>query len=101
MELKAGVQLKSAVSSTEVVVVRAPKEEVTLTCGGAAMADAGEPAVRAEPDPSLMGGTQIGKRYVDEGDTLELLCTKPGDGTLAVDGRALELKSAKPLPSSD
>jgi hypothetical protein len=43
----------------------------------------------------------LGKRYVDESDTLELLCTKPGEGELAVDGLPLRLKSAKPLPSSD
>jgi hypothetical protein len=30
-----------------------------------------------------------------------LLCTKAGAGSLALDGRALGLKEAKPLPSSD
>jgi hypothetical protein len=47
------------------------------------------------------GSSLLGKRYVDETSEIEVLCTKPGDGTLAVDDRALELKSAKPLPSSD
>ena len=47
------------------------------------------------------GSVVLGKRYVDEDDTLEVLCTKPGAGTLAVGGRPLVLKSAKPLPSSD
>ena len=32
----------------------------------------------AEPDPSLMGGTQIGKRYTDEADTIQVLCAKNG-----------------------
>jgi hypothetical protein len=30
-----------------------------------------------------------------------VLCTKPGEGALAVGGHELVLKSAKPLPSSD
>ena len=46
-------------------------------------------------------GTKLGKRYVDEELGLELLCTKPGEGSLGVSGRALTLKGAKPLPSSD
>jgi hypothetical protein len=65
------------------------------------MTGAGEPVVRAEPDPSLMGGTQIGKRYVDEADTIQVLCTKAGDGTLALDGKPLVIQAAKPLPASD
>jgi len=32
---------------------------------------------------------------------LEVLCTKAGAGALAANGRPLELKSPKPLPSSD
>ena len=47
------------------------------------------------------GGTQLGKRYVDEPTGLEVLCVKPGSATLAADGRDLTLKSAKPLPASD
>ena len=101
VKFRAGQQLVSAVDSTAVIIIRAPAGEGTLTCGGVAMADAGEPAVRAEPDPSLMGGTQIGKRYVDEGDTIQVLCTKAGDGTLALDGKPLVLQGAKPLPASD
>ena len=52
-------------------------------------------------DPEAKDGTQIGKRYVNEAGDLELLCTKPGEGSLASGGTALTLKSAKPLPSSD
>ena len=33
--LKAGSRLKSAVCSSELMVVVAPEEDVTLTCGGA------------------------------------------------------------------
>jgi hypothetical protein len=53
------------------------------------------------PDPSLAGGTQMGKRYADEASGLEVLCTKAGAGTLTLDGAPIELKGAKPLPSSD
>ena len=31
----------------------------------------------------------------------QVLCAKPGPGTLAADGRVIEIKGAKPLPSSD
>ena len=100
VKLRAGQQLVSAVDTTAVIVVRAPDREVALTCGGAAMAAVGE-AVPAEPDQALMGGTQIGKRYVDAADTIQLLCTKAGQGTLALDGEPMAIAAAKPLPSSD
>jgi hypothetical protein len=95
VQFRAGQQLVSAVDSTAVVVIKAPAQEGTLTCGGVAMAPPGE------PDPSLMGGTQIGKRYVDEADTFQVLCTKAGGGTLALDGKPLVIQAAKPLPASD
>jgi hypothetical protein len=101
VKFRAGQQLVSAVDSTTVIVIRAPAGEGTLTCGGVAMASAGGPVAAAEPDPSLMGGTQIGKRYVDEADTIQVLCTKAGDGTLALDGKPLVIQAAKPLPASD
>ena len=47
------------------------------------------------------GGSLLGKRYVNAAGNLELLCVKPGDGSLAADGESLVLKEAKPLPSSD
>jgi hypothetical protein len=43
----------------------------------------------------------MGKRYVDESGDVELLCTKPGTGSLTVDGAPLTVRGAKPLPSSD
>ena len=61
--------------------------------------DADDP--RGSLDPSLAGGTQLGKRYADESSGIEVLCTKAGDGTLTLDGSPLEIKGAKPLPSSD
>jgi hypothetical protein len=101
-DLKAGTRLKSAVCSTEVMVVAAPKEAVEVTCGGAPLVALGTDApegVSISADASE--GTQIGKRYVNEAGDLEILCTKPGDGSLGANGVALTIKAAKPLPSSD
>jgi hypothetical protein len=101
VKFRAGQQLVSAVDSTAVIVVKAPAAECTVTCGGVAMATAGGPVAAAEPDPALMRGTQLGKRYVDDADTIQLLCTKAGQGTLALDGNPLQIQAAKPLPASD
>jgi hypothetical protein len=101
VKFRAGQQLVSAIDSTAVIVIRAPAQECTLTCGGVAMMAPDESVLAAEPDPSLMGGTQIGKRYVDGADTIQVLCTKAGNGTLAVDGQPLLIQAAKPLPASD
>jgi hypothetical protein len=101
VKFRAGQQLVSAVDSTAVIVIKAPAAECTVTCGGVAMAVAGEPVTAAAPDPSLMGGTKIGKRYVDDAETIQLLCTKAGEGTLAIDGKPLLIQAAKPLPASD
>ena len=100
--LKPGTRLRSGVCATEVMIVAAPKSDVSLTCGGVAMAPLD--AARADgstPHPDASGGTLLGKRYVNEAGDLELLCTKPGQGSLACDGKPLVVKGAKPLPSSD
>jgi hypothetical protein len=100
--LKVGSRLRSSVCSTEVMVIAAPDADVDLRCGGAPMIDfESAPASGLQLDPEAKGGTQIGKRYANEAGTLELLCTKPGEGSLAADGAPLGLKGAKPLPSSD
>jgi hypothetical protein len=103
MKLRVGQTLMSTVDSTSVVVVRASAEEVAVTCGGADMVDskAGADAPRGVPDPDQLDGTLIGKRYADDDLGLELLCTKPGVGTLAVGGKPLPVKGARPLPASD
>jgi len=101
-ELKAGSRLKSAVCDTEVMVVMAPKGGADVRCGGAPMVDlAAERPGGQTLSEDASGGTQIGKRYVNEAGDLELLCTKPGKGSLAAAGAALTVKGAKPLPSSD
>jgi hypothetical protein len=100
-ELKAGTRLKSAVCSTEVMAIVAPAGGAEITCGGAAMIGMDETAPEGVSLEASGEGTALGKRYVNEAGDLELLCTKPGDGSLASDGAPLVLKEAKALPSSD
>jgi hypothetical protein len=99
--LKPGTRLKSAVCDTQVMVVKAPAGEHELRCGGAEMVAATAAAAGGELDPAHAGGTLIGKRYVNADESLELLCTKGGKGSLALGGTPLEVKQAKQLPSSD
>ena len=101
MELTVGARLRSAVSEAEVIVIRAQGGAVRVTCGGLPVLSGDDDSPKREIQPGHEGVVVLGKRYVDESDTLELLCTKPGEGELAVDGLPLRLKSAKPLPSSD
>lgn len=101
MELKPGTRLRSAVGSAEVVVIRAPGGDVAVTIGGVPVVGLDEEASEAAIAPGSEGSTLLGKRYVNADQTVELLCSKPGEGALAVDGQTLELKEAKPLPSSD
>jgi hypothetical protein len=100
--LKAGGRFKSAVCDTQVMVIKAPAGEFELACGGAPMLGGSDAAPEGvQLDAALSGGTLIGKRYVNEDESLELLCTKGGQGTMTLDGTALEIKQAKQLPSSD
>ncbi|RIK93429.1 MAG: hypothetical protein DCC71_24050 [Proteobacteria bacterium] len=100
--MKPGMRLKSLACTTEVMVIQAPAGDLAVTCGGAPLAPLGGPPQATTPlSPGSAGGTQIGKRYVNVAGDLELLCTKPGRGTLAQDGAPLAIKSPKPLPSSD
>ncbi len=102
MTLKPGTRLFSAVCTTEMIAVKAPAGEVDLTIGGAApVASAAERDGSGSVADGHDGGVAMGKRYVDEDDTIELLCTKPGDGVPAVGGELLVLKEAKALPASD
>ena len=100
--LKAGMRLKSAVCSTEVMVIAAPGGDCDARCGGAPLLElAAAKAEGGSPSPDAAKGSQLGKRYVSADGSLELLCTKPGAGSLAQGGALLALKEAKPLPSSD
>ena len=101
-QLKAGARLKSAVCATEVIVIAAPTGGADVQCGGAPMFGTGEQApAGATLDAGAAAGSTLGKRYISPAGDLELLCTKPGKGSLAVAGTPLVLKEAKPLPSSD
>ncbi|TYC89626.1 hypothetical protein [Novosphingobium sp. BW1] len=95
--MKPGTRLKSATCDTEVMVIRAGQG--TIECGGAPMTE--DKQSTSEPATDHANGTLIGKRYVDAEATFELLCVKPGKGSLAVDGTPLVTKDAKPLPASD
>lgn len=100
MELRPGLKLSSAVCSTEVIVV-AGSGDVDLTCGGVPMLAPGAEAGDASAVDGLTEGTMLGKRYCDDDGTVEVLCTKPGDGSVGIGQTALGLKEAKPLPASD
>jgi hypothetical protein len=102
MTVRPGARLRSTTCEGQFVVVRPPTTEVALTCGGAPLVDLGDAAAPAAPlDERFAGGTQVGKRYGHPGSGLELMCTKGGAGSLAVDGEVIEPLVAKPLPSSD
>jgi len=99
---KPGARLRSAVCATEVVVIAVPGADITLSCGGAPLlAEGDSPAAGAALDTTAAKGTLLGKRYTDDSGKLELLCVKPGEGSLAADGIPMAVKGAKPLPSSD
>jgi hypothetical protein len=99
--LKAGSRLRSQVDATEVIVVRAPAEDLGLTMGGHPAID-----IAATPSSGLtpQGGGDpvlVGKRYTRASGDLEILVTKAGGCSLAVDGEVLSAKESKPLPASD
>jgi hypothetical protein len=99
---KPGSRLRSVTCSTEVVVVKGSTDEVDLRCGGEPVVPidaAGAPT--AELSPDFAGGTLLGKRYTTDDESIELLCTKGGDGSLSVGDQPLAVKGAKAIPSSD
>ena len=98
--LKPGLRLKSAVCNGEAMIVKAI--DVTLTCGGVPMLAVDEdPPGDATADPEHMYECLIGKRYVNEDESLEVLCVKAGEGSFGYDGQMLMGKETKRLPSSD
>lgn len=101
IQLKPGARLYSAVCSTEMIAVKAPAHAIDLTIGGVTPVTSGDQRTPGTPVAGHDAGTAMGKRYVDEADTVELLCTKPGPGVPALDGAPLQIKSAKALPASD
>jgi hypothetical protein len=102
MIVKTGCRLRSAVSAAELIVIKAPEGGVVLTIGDQPVVREGDDDVEGvEKDREAADVLALGKRYADQAETIELLCTKAGAGSLAMNGEALFLKAAKPLPSSD
>jgi hypothetical protein len=91
-----GTRLRARNSACEIVVIKGPADG-ELRCAGVPMEAAAEPAGPPAEGPAV----ELGKRYVDEAETVEVLCVKPGPGPLSLDDAPLVPKTAKPLPSSD
>lgn len=96
--MKPGTRLKSAVCDTEVMIIRCG--DGAIECGGWIMSET-KPVEAASINPDFADGSLLGKRYIDLGGTVELLCVKSGAGSLSLDGEKLLIKDAKPLPASD
>jgi hypothetical protein len=83
--------------------------QLIVTKGGPGTLSDGEvPLLRADGGEKFPGGTaagaqplQLGKRYKSHDGAVEVLINKAGPCDLRYDGQAMELKEAKPLPSSD
>ena len=101
MKVKAGTRLKSATCKTQVIVVRAPADEVDLRCGGHPMTEMNADTAGVTVVEAHRTGSLLGKRYANDELGLEVLCTTPGEGSLSVGDTALPEKGAKLLPSSD
>jgi hypothetical protein len=101
MDLKPGLRLRSQVGDTEVVVIKGSGAG-ELTSGGVPLVALDDPvADGTSVAPDHQGNTLLGKRYTDAEDTVELLCTKAGEGALSSNGQFLSLKETKALPASD
>jgi hypothetical protein len=98
-----GDQLASAVCSVRLIVIRAPLGGLPgpVECGGKPLVPAGQAAGPGPDTPADAHVTLLGKRYVDDSDSLELLCTHAGPGRLTLAGVPLAVKAPKPLPASD
>ena len=100
VQIKAGTKLFSAVCDTQIMVLRVPADDLDVSCGGLPM-QTEEATEKSSMTEEAGEGSLVGKRYVDEAETLEFLCTRGGEGNVSVNGVALEVKQAKRLPSSD
>ena len=80
------------------MVIKAQPDD-TLTCGGLPLAEDG--AGDQTGDDGQMHGCLIGKRYVNQEESIEVLCVKSGEGSLYCNGEELMTKDTKKLPSSD
>ena len=101
MQLKPGLRLKSLTCDGEFIVVRAPKVEADLRCGGQPVGGHDTTAERTTPAAGMDGGALMGKRYANDELGLEVLVTKAAKGALSLGDELLPEKGAKLLPSSD
>jgi hypothetical protein len=102
LTLKPGQRLYGANDSAEFIVVKAPPDAVNLSMGGVPPMLSREEPSGSETTPSGASvALGMGKRLVDAEGTVELLVTRSGNATPAIDGRPLHLKESKPLPASD
>lgn len=98
-EFKAGTELRSAVSTTVVIVTMG--SEGILTCGGLPMVPATTDQHLEHTSDPVDGVTLLGKRYQAPEGALQVLCTRQGGGVLALDGIPLDFAKPKVLPASD
>ena len=98
--LTPGTRLKSAVCTTEIMVITAPAEDVEINCGGEPMSQDAEGNGGAVHQDHAAGSV-IGKRYTNEEGSLEVLCVKAGEGSLTAGGAAMKIKDATKLPKTD
>jgi hypothetical protein len=83
--------------------------QLIVTKGGpGTLSDGTVALLRADSGEKFADGTktgsqpmQLGKRYKSADGAVEVLINKPGSCDLLYDGQPMELKEAKPLPSSD
>jgi hypothetical protein len=83
--------------------------EMIVTKGaGGTLSDGDVPLLMKNAGVSFAAGTtpgggqvQLGKRYKSADGAVEVLVNKAGPCDLRYDGQPMELKEAKPLPSSD
>jgi hypothetical protein len=105
LRLRVGQRLASATDTTAVIVIKTSADDVSLTCGGVAMAAESESAGADNPSLAPLDGndhgSQMGKRYESADGAVELLCTKAGTASLAVDDIPMIIKAAKALSASD
>jgi hypothetical protein len=101
MQLKPGTRLESQTCDAQVIVVRAPATDVDLRCGGEPLVAIGAGKDKHPISADHEAGTLMGKRYIEDEVGIEVLCTKPGKGSLSIGDVDLLTKDAKPLPSSD
>ncbi len=102
LTLKPGARLFGKACTSEFIAVKVPPGETDLTIAGhTALTDAAGREGSTEVVEGHGGGAAMGKRYVDEAGSIELLCTKAGTGVPAIAGEVMAIKDAKPLPASD